>query len=99
MIALIERGAPRDFRDIRALCAAGIVQPAQCWDLWRRRVGATGLVPDAQRATLAVQTHLARIAGARPLEKIEDDTLRAEAHELRQWFADVFLTSLAGGTA
>jgi hypothetical protein len=31
MNALVERGAPRDFRDIYALCWAGVVEIARCW--------------------------------------------------------------------
>lgn len=31
MLALVERGAPRDFRDIYALCEAGLTEPAQAW--------------------------------------------------------------------
>ena len=96
MVALVERGAPRDFRDIRAVCSANLVQPKTCWELWRRRLIAAGSDPDMSRATLAVQTHLARISRARPVDMIENESLRTEARELRSWFAEVFLPQGAG---
>ena len=34
MVALVERGAPRDFRDIHAVCGAGLFDPPGCWRLW-----------------------------------------------------------------
>ena len=39
MVALVERGAPRDVRDIYAVCQAGLATPQECWELWRRRQG------------------------------------------------------------
>jgi len=36
MVALVERGAPRDFRDIDAICQAGLITPKECWGLWRK---------------------------------------------------------------
>jgi predicted nucleotidyltransferase component of viral defense system len=37
MVALVERGAPRDFLDIYTLCQAGLLSVADCWALWRRQ--------------------------------------------------------------
>jgi predicted nucleotidyltransferase component of viral defense system len=37
MVALVERGAPRDLLDIYTLCHSGLYQVAECWDLWRKR--------------------------------------------------------------
>lgn len=95
MVALVERGAPRDFRDIHALCQAELTTPQECWDLWRRRQRLTGSDTDSDRARLAVQTHLARIAQYRPLEQISDSSKRAEAEEVRAWFEGEFLDALA----
>jgi hypothetical protein len=50
MVALVERGAPRDFRDIHTLCHAGLTTPEQCWTLWRRRQQLAGSDTDAARA-------------------------------------------------
>ena len=61
MVALIERGAPRDFRDIYAVCQAGLMTPEQCWVLWRRRQQLAGSDTDQARAGLAIETHLTRI--------------------------------------
>jgi predicted nucleotidyltransferase component of viral defense system len=37
MVALVERGAPRDFLDIYSVCQAGMLSGDECWALWRRR--------------------------------------------------------------
>lgn len=94
MVALVERGAPRDFRDIYTLCQAGLTTPEECWSLWRRRQEAAHSDTDFQRARLAVETHLSRIAQHRPLETIPDPQRRAEAARLRQWFHTEFLDAL-----
>jgi hypothetical protein len=95
VVALVERGAPRDFRDIYALCQAGLTTPQECWSLWRRRQQLAGSDTDSARARLAVETHLARIAQHRPLREIADPTKRAEAKEVRRWFVQELLDALA----
>jgi hypothetical protein len=87
MVALVERGAPRDFRDIYALCQSGLMTAAECWSLWRLRQQRAGSDVDAHRARLALSTHLSRISLHRPLEGISDPDQRAEAESLRAWFA------------
>ena len=94
MVALVERGAPRDFRDVYAVCQAGLSSPARAWALWRRRQRLAGDDTDSQRAKVAVETHLARIAAHRPLNKITDPQQRAEAEKLRIWFVKEFLRAL-----
>jgi hypothetical protein len=86
MVALVERGAPRDFRDIYAVCHAGLATPQQCWALWRKRQQLAGSDTDGDRARLAIETHLARIAQHRPLEQIDDARQRVEAQQVRRWF-------------
>jgi hypothetical protein len=91
MAALVERGAPRDFRDIYTLCDAGLTSARECWNLWAERQQKSGSDTDRHRARLAVQTHLARIARHRPLEAISDTAQRDEASRARTWFAEVLL--------
>jgi ribosomal protein RSM22 (predicted rRNA methylase) len=93
MVALVERGLPRDFRDIHAVCQAGLITPQKCWDLWRRRQQIAGSDTDHHRAKLAIETHLERIAQHRQLDEIADPEKRREAHELRKWFREVFLNA------
>ena len=97
MVALVERGAPRDLRDIHALCQARLITPQECWELWRRRQRSTSSDTDSTRARLAVETHLARIALHRPLEKIVDPLRRTEAEHVRRWFVEEFLDALQAG--
>lgn len=93
-VALVERGAPRDFRDIYALCQSGLTTPAQCWQWWRERQRLAGSDVDSARARLAVQTHLSRIAQHRPLAQIADPEERAEAEHVRSWYSTEFLDAL-----
>jgi len=95
MVALVERGAPRDLRDVHALCQAGLTTPHECWGVWRRRQQLTGSDTDANRARLAVETHLARIAQHRPLDRIADPDQRAQARQVRAWFTQEFLNALS----
>lgn len=94
MVALVERGAPRDFRDIYTLCHSGLTTPKWCWQVWRQRQQLAGSDIDSHRARLAIETHLARIALHRPLEEIADPVQRAGAEELRSWFREEFLDAL-----
>ncbi len=86
MVALVERGAPRDFRDIYIVCRAGLMTPAECWMRWRQRQEKAGSDIDPHRARLAIETHLTRISQHRPLEAIADPDQRAEAGAVRSWF-------------
>ena len=94
MVALVERGLPRDFRDIFALCQAGLCSPEHCWDLWRQRQSGARATQEPDRARTAVLTHLEKIVKHRPLESIPDPAERAEASRLRRWFATEFLDAL-----
>ena len=53
MNALIQRGAPRDFRDICAICHSQLATPRQCWQLWRQRQQLTGDDADLEQARAA----------------------------------------------
>jgi len=95
MVALVERGAPRDFRDIYMLCRSGRCDVVRCWELWRERRRLAGEDADPRRAGLAIRTHLARLEQARPLAQITDLRERSEAERLRTWFTKEFLHGLA----
>ena len=91
MIALVERGNPRDFLDIFSLCQAGLLGMEECWMLWRKRQRLAGSDVNRGRARLAIETHLERIALQRPLEHIADPGQREQARKLRDWFLSEFL--------
>ncbi|MFL6194086.1 MAG: nucleotidyl transferase AbiEii/AbiGii toxin family protein [Thermoanaerobaculia bacterium] len=94
MVALVERGAPRDFRDIYTVCNRGVATARECWDLWRRRQAEGGSDTDPHRARLAVETHLARISQHRPLDSVSDPVQRQEAQDVRSWFQTEMLNAL-----
>lgn len=91
MVALVERGAPRDLRDIYALCQAGLTTPESCWQLWQRRQQLAGSDVNYVRAELAVETHLARVEQHRPLAQIAGREQRDQAEKVRAWFRREFL--------
>ena len=91
MVALVERGAPRDFLDIFTVCQAGVLSVSECWTLWHRRQSLAGSDTDESRARLAIETHLERIALHRPIEQIADLTQREQAQQVRDWYSNVFL--------
>lgn len=91
MVALVERGAPRDFRDIYMLCQEERCSVRQCWELWHARQRLASENADPERARLAIHTHLARIECLRPLEQITDPQQRLAAEQLRMWFLERFL--------
>jgi hypothetical protein len=94
MEALVNRGAPRDFRDVHAVCGRGLSTPASLWNLWAERRDAAGEEKDPRRAALAVQTHLERIERVRPLESIGDDIQRGQARAVRDWIRKELLRGL-----
>lgn len=94
MVALVERGAPRDFRDIYELCQTGLTTPGDCWRLWRERQELAEADTDPERARLAVETHLARIVRYRPLEKIANPAERKAAEKARAWYRKDLLDAL-----
>jgi hypothetical protein len=87
MNALVDRGAPRDFADIKQLADAGMVTVQQCWELW----GAKNCQPDLTSAKDKVRLHLMALQGRRPLETIVDPTERRRASDTRTWFDKEFL--------
>jgi predicted nucleotidyltransferase component of viral defense system len=91
MVALVNRGAPRDFRDIHAVVTAGLMDAMQCWSLWEERQRLSGEDADPGRARLAVRSHLARIEVARPLPSIADEAERARAADVRRWITTELL--------
>ncbi|MBI3760454.1 MAG: nucleotidyl transferase AbiEii/AbiGii toxin family protein, partial [Chloroflexi bacterium] len=91
MVALVERGAPRDFRDIYMLCQSGHFDVEGCWDLWTKRQQLADEDSDRKRGMVAIRTHLARLEQARPLEQIDDAGQRTAAEQFRTWFITEFL--------
>ena len=87
MCALVDRGYPRDFRDIRHAARELDYSIIELWTLWQRK-NPTRQVWDAK--TL-IRNSLEAIIRRRPLEAINDQRERAEADEVRLWFLKDFL--------
>lgn len=87
MNALVERGSPRDFADIRQAVAVGLVTVSECWELWARK-NPGGLVETARQKVLL---HLVALEGRRPLNSISEPASRQVAQATRDWFKREFL--------
>ncbi|MCG8460009.1 MAG: hypothetical protein MI919_27320 [Holophagales bacterium] len=95
MVALVERGAPRDFLDIYSVCEAGLATVDRCWELWVERSRLEGSEPSFERARLAVESHLARIVRYRPLDSIDDADERRRAQAARRWYREELLDAIS----
>jgi hypothetical protein len=87
MNALVQRGAPRDFTDIRELVLAGHLSVNECWDLWKRKNPDL----DSVDARAEVGRHLHEIELRRPLDTLTDPAQREQARQTRAWFRSAFL--------
>jgi len=85
MQALVARGAPRDFVDIKAVADAGLISVGRCWELWAAKD--PGIEVDDAR--LRVRSHLERIEARMPIDRVPAER-RVEARGLRVWFRDEF---------
>jgi hypothetical protein len=74
MMALVARGAPCDFADIKQVVDAGLISQARCWELWVTMKAAI----EPEDARDRVQTHLARINARTHGEGSEDEDDRAD---------------------
>jgi len=87
MNALVNRGAPRDFLDIRRAVEDGLLAVEDCWGLWQRRNPEDTMTSGQEK----VLFHLAALETRRPLESIEDPEERQRALQTRSWFRARFL--------
>ena len=87
MNALVQRGAPRDFVDVRQLTMRGLATAIECWDLWQRKN------PDLKLADAQAEAarHLQALELRRPLDSIAEPAEHRRAAETRDWFRTHFL--------
>lgn len=86
MTALVERGAPRDLRDVHRLCHSGLVTAAECWALYAAKNPGC----DPRDAANKVLQTVERLEMQRPLRTIDPVESRREAEAVRGWYRDVF---------
>ncbi|MGH9632321.1 MAG: hypothetical protein ACRD7E_28790, partial [Bryobacteraceae bacterium] len=87
MNALVNRGAPRDFLDIKHLVDEGLLPVVACWELWAKKNEGQTIASAKQK----VLHHLLSLESRRPLESIEDSLERRQAEATREWFRHEFL--------
>lgn len=88
--------APRDFRDIHAICESTLADVSDCWQRWQQRQALTNDDADVGRAKLAIAGHLERIEQYRPLSNIHDPVQQSAAAAVRQWYKQEFLNARLG---
>lgn len=81
MTALVDRGAPRDFLDVREVCYRDLAEVDECWQAWAQKNPAS----NAMDARLRVLHHLEQLESRRPLEIISSAEERERAREVRSW--------------
>lgn len=87
MNALVNRGAPRDFLDIKRVVDSGLLSVDECWALWARKNPGQAIDAARRRVLLA----LANLSDRRPLDSIADPYEREQATALRDWYRTVFV--------
>jgi len=87
MNALVDRGAPRDFLDVKTVVQRGLVQAAECWQLWSKKNPHERVESGKQKVLL----HLSMLEMRRPLAMISDSAEREHARLTREWFRGQFL--------
>jgi hypothetical protein len=87
MNAVVNRGAPRDFLDVRELVTRGVARVEQCWDWWSRKN--EGVSVDSAKAQAL--RHLTSLEQRRPLDAIADPEARVEAAAARSWIRRTLL--------
>lgn len=90
MTALVERGAPRDLRDVHHLCHHGILSAAECWQLYRQKNPGQDVRTAADKVLHGVE----RLEMQRPLDTIVSQDDRLQASAVRAWYRDVFCKSV-----
>lgn len=88
MNALVQRGAARDFLDMKEIVTRGLASVEECWRWWIAKN--PGL--DAEQARAQALHHLEALEQRRPLKAIPDPEERSRADETRRWVR----TSLLG---
>ena len=87
MNALVQRGAPRDFLDIRELVTRGVVSAEHCWEWWSRKNPAV----EVMQARAQALRLLEELEQRRPLDTINDLSERAAASSAREWIRRILL--------
>jgi hypothetical protein len=82
MNALVERGSPRDFTDIKQVVDARLVRIEKCWRLWLAKNPGAQIEEGKQK----VHFHLAALDARRPLDTIADPDQRRSARATREWY-------------
>jgi hypothetical protein len=85
MNALVERGAPRDFQDIRAVVMSKLLSIDDAWALWQAKNPT--LTPTEGK--IQVLKHIESIECRRPIEAIPEEE-RKEVEAARNWIRNAF---------
>jgi hypothetical protein len=85
MNALVERGAPRDFQDIRAVVMSKLLSIDDAWALWQ----AKNPTLTTTEGKIQVLKHIESIECRRPIEAVPEGE-RQQVKAARNWIRDAF---------
>lgn len=92
MSALVSRGAPRDFIDVKRAVDAGVVSIDDLWTLWQKK--------NPERSVAVAKAHAAHhLSGIElrtPLDSIDPDR-REDIEKARLWYRSVLLAGVSNG--
>jgi predicted nucleotidyltransferase component of viral defense system len=86
MVALVDRGAPRDLVDIYELVRGDLISLEHCWDLYLQKRPEA----DPEAAKQQVLEHLERLEARRPLDSITNPEDQSYAGLVRHWYYEHF---------
>lgn len=86
MVALVKRGAPRDFADIKRVVDAGLASVDDLWVLWQRKQPGQSV----QTAKAHVMSHLVGIENRTPLNRVPEEELEQRSRA-RVWIRETLL--------
>ncbi len=92
MSALVSRGAPRDFVDVKRAVDAGAVSVDDLWKLWQEKNPERGVAA----AKVHTAHHLSGIELRVPLDSI-DPARRDDIEDARRWYRSVLLAGVPHG--
>ena len=90
MVALVDRGAPRDFTDISEVVRGALATVDECWALWQRKTGA-----DIEQAKLQLLHHLGALEARRPIGRLPEEH-RPAVEEARRWYREQLIDGIPG---
>lgn len=87
MNALVNRGAPRDFLDVKHVIDEELLSMSDAWKLWAAKNPHQTMGSGKQKVLFLLEV----LEAKRPLDQIADPVERTRAQSVREWYRQEFL--------